>query len=320
MVLPTSWHWVEGSRRLEDHGIKVEHVYEVMPAAVQGMSPLSPPRRHPLRWASPTVLPQLHNKGPGTVSGVTLSLAVPHRLGDHVLLYLLELGTEGGMSCPHHPTLNPAQVGTAGPLPAGGRWDVSGGWVSPLCLLPAGDLRSDGRGARERHPAAGAPGGGGAPGSRAGGRGAGGPRPCGERAALGTCRRDGGRAAGARVGPHSWVTLGTCSPWWAQGWERPLGWGPSNTHCVGRHPQDCDNATCVDITCHVPSLGKDQRALVSVHALLWMDTLQQVLSPPGDRGDEVALWPRGIPAMSPPARWSPESTLGIPCVGPWAPC
>ncbi|NWH39503.1 ITA2B protein, partial [Chloropsis hardwickii] len=80
MVLPTSWHWVAGSQRLEDYGIKVEHVYE------------------------------LHNKGPGTVSGVTLSLAVPHLLGDHVLLYLLELGTEGGMNCSQHPVLNPAQV------------------------------------------------------------------------------------------------------------------------------------------------------------------------------------------------------------------
>ncbi|NXR21718.1 ITA2B protein, partial [Cinclus mexicanus] len=74
------WHWVEGSQRPEDHGIKVEHVYE------------------------------LHNKGPGIVSGVTLSIAVPHLLGDHVLLYLLELGTEGGMNCSHHPALNPAQV------------------------------------------------------------------------------------------------------------------------------------------------------------------------------------------------------------------
>ncbi|NWV34871.1 ITA2B protein, partial [Grantiella picta] len=79
-VLPTSWHWVEGSRRLEDHGIKVEHVY------------------------------QLHNKGPSTVSRVTLRLAIPHQLGDHVLLYLLELGTEGGMNCSQHPALNHAQV------------------------------------------------------------------------------------------------------------------------------------------------------------------------------------------------------------------
>ncbi|NWY75995.1 ITA2B protein, partial [Erithacus rubecula] len=79
-VLPTSWHWVEGSQRPEDQGIKVEHVYE------------------------------LHNKGPSTVSGVTLSLAVPYLLGDQVLFYLLELSTEGGMNCSHHPDLNPAQV------------------------------------------------------------------------------------------------------------------------------------------------------------------------------------------------------------------
>ncbi|NXV22920.1 ITA2B protein, partial [Rissa tridactyla] len=79
-VLPVSWHRVEGSRRLEDHGIKVEHVY------------------------------QLHNKGPSTVSDVTLRLAVPSRLGGRVLLYLLELGTEGGMSCAHPPGLNAEQV------------------------------------------------------------------------------------------------------------------------------------------------------------------------------------------------------------------
>lgn len=38
------------------------------------------------------------------------------------------------------------------------------------------------------------------------------------------------------------------------------------------------------VTCWVPTLAKDQRVLVSVRALLWMDTLQQVLSPPGDTG------------------------------------
>ncbi|NXD88750.1 ITA2B protein, partial [Halcyon senegalensis] len=79
-VLPMSWHPVEGSRRLEDHGIKVEHVY------------------------------QLHNKGPSTVSGVTLHLTVPSQLGGRILFYLLELGTEGGMSCTHPPDLNPEQV------------------------------------------------------------------------------------------------------------------------------------------------------------------------------------------------------------------
>uniref|UniRef100_A0A8U8BZX6 Uncharacterized protein n=1 Tax=Geospiza parvula TaxID=87175 RepID=A0A8U8BZX6_GEOPR len=166
----------------------VEHVYEVMPAGVQGCPcPLAPPQHHLLRWASPTVLPQLHNKGPGTVSGVTLSLAVPHLLGEHVLLYLLELGTEGGTNCSQHPALNPAQVGAAGPCPPGALGHVRE-VVSPLCPLPAGDLRSDGRSARERQPAPGAPGGGAAPGSGAGGPGAGGARPCGERGTLGTCR------------------------------------------------------------------------------------------------------------------------------------
>ncbi|NWV72296.1 ITA2B protein, partial [Malurus elegans] len=105
-VLPTSWHWQEGSRRLEEHGIKVEHVYEVghRVRGGPGVSPVSPPRRHP------AVLPQLHNKGPSTVSGVTLRLAVPHLLGGRVLLYLLELGTDGGTDCSGHPALNPAQV------------------------------------------------------------------------------------------------------------------------------------------------------------------------------------------------------------------
>ncbi|NXQ94634.1 ITA2B protein, partial [Sagittarius serpentarius] len=79
-VLPASWSRVEGSRRLEDHGIKVEHVYQV------------------------------HNKGPSTVSGVNLRLAVPSQLGGRILLYLLELGTEGGMKCTNPPGLNAEQV------------------------------------------------------------------------------------------------------------------------------------------------------------------------------------------------------------------
>ncbi|NWY59367.1 ITA2B protein, partial [Chionis minor] len=104
-VLPASWHRVEGSRRLEDYGIKVEHVYQVG-CCTHGCpgGGLSPPRCHL------TVPLQLHNKGPGTVSGVTLRLAVPHQLGGRILLYLLELGTEGGMSCAHPPVLNAEQV------------------------------------------------------------------------------------------------------------------------------------------------------------------------------------------------------------------
>ncbi|KAM6042838.1 LOW QUALITY PROTEIN: integrin alpha-IIb [Theristicus caerulescens] len=153
-VLPASWHRVEGSRRLEDHGIKVEHVY------------------------------QLHNKGPSTVSGVTLRLAVPSQLGGRILLYLLELGTEGGMNCTNPPDLNAEQL----EIPR-----------------PTSTAPQNGTHQRERREVEEPPG---------------------------------------------------------AGLEEPI-------------PVDCSNATCVGIACWVPSLAKDQRALVSVHALLWMDTLQQ---------------------------------------------
>ncbi|NXI65128.1 ITA2B protein, partial [Anseranas semipalmata] len=79
-VLPAGWRGAEGSRQLEDHGIRVEHVY------------------------------QLHNKGPATVTNVTLRLDVPSELDGLILLYLLELGTEGGISCARPPGLNPKQV------------------------------------------------------------------------------------------------------------------------------------------------------------------------------------------------------------------
>ncbi|NXD73021.1 ITA2B protein, partial [Eolophus roseicapillus] len=102
-VLPVSWRRAEGSRRLEDHGIKVEHVYQVG-AAPMGTWGLPSPRCH---LACP---PQLHNKGPSTVSGVTLHLAIPIRLGGRILLYLLELGAEGGMNCTNPPGLNAEQV------------------------------------------------------------------------------------------------------------------------------------------------------------------------------------------------------------------
>uniref|UniRef100_A0A8C8B9C6 Integrin subunit alpha 2b n=1 Tax=Otus sunia TaxID=257818 RepID=A0A8C8B9C6_9STRI len=88
----------------------------------------SPPQCHL------TVLPQLHNKGPSTVSEVTLHLAVPSQLGGRILLYLLELGTEGGMSCTNPPGLNAEQVGCcAGTAPRSGCWvGVPEGRVSPL--------------------------------------------------------------------------------------------------------------------------------------------------------------------------------------------
>ncbi|XP_038024818.1 integrin alpha-IIb [Anas platyrhynchos] len=154
MVLPTSWHGAEGSRRLEDHGIRVEHVY------------------------------QLHNKGPATVTNVTLRLDVPTEIDGRILFYLLELGTEGGISCTQPPGLNPKQLEM--PQPTG---------VGPHNKTHR----------RER------------------------------------------READEPVAPAL---------------EKPV-------------PVDCGNATCVEVTCWVPSLAKDQRVLVSVRALLWMDTLQQ---------------------------------------------
>ncbi|NXC40586.1 ITA2B protein, partial [Penelope pileata] len=79
-VLPAGWQEARGSRRLEDHGVRVEHVY------------------------------QLHNKGPATVTNVTLRLGVPRELHGRTLLYLLELGTEGSVTCAEPPDLNAMQV------------------------------------------------------------------------------------------------------------------------------------------------------------------------------------------------------------------
>ncbi|XP_061333470.1 integrin alpha-IIb isoform X2 [Pezoporus flaviventris] len=186
-VLPVSWRWAEGSRRLEDHGIKVEHVY------------------------------QLHNKGPSTVSGVTLHLAIPIRLGGRILLYLLELGTEGGMNCTSPPGLNAEQVG----WPRGGDQclPLGAGWVSRC----GGGVRVPFISFQLEIP-----------------------HPTGAAPRNGSHRRE------------------------RRDLEQPPGEGLEKPILV-----DCGNATCVDITCWVPGLAKDQRALVSIHALLWMDTLQQ---------------------------------------------
>lgn len=95
------------------------------------------------------------------------------------------------------------------------------------------------------------------------------------------------------VGGHSRSTCTQDGVEGAGGGASPGGEGDAS-----RVPQDCSNATCVDIVCWVPGLDKDQRALVSVRALLWMDTLQQVLAL---RGTGVALCPQGVPVMSTPA-------------------
>uniref|UniRef100_A0A8C6JCX1 Integrin alpha-IIb n=1 Tax=Melopsittacus undulatus TaxID=13146 RepID=A0A8C6JCX1_MELUD len=86
--------------------------------------PLGPAPPSPVPPHSP---PQLHNKGPSTVSGVTLHLSIPVRLGGLILLYLLELGTEGGMNCISPPGLNAEQVGWPR---RGDRCPLGAGWVS----------------------------------------------------------------------------------------------------------------------------------------------------------------------------------------------
>uniref|UniRef100_A0A8B9T715 Integrin subunit alpha 2b n=1 Tax=Anas platyrhynchos TaxID=8839 RepID=A0A8B9T715_ANAPL len=98
------WHGAEGSRRLEDHGIRVEHVYQV------GYSTQGCHLRPRVTHCHLPVLPQLHNKGPATVTNVTLRLDVPTEIDGRILFYLLELGTEGGISCTQPPGLNPKQL------------------------------------------------------------------------------------------------------------------------------------------------------------------------------------------------------------------
>lgn len=135
MVLPTSWHGAEGSRRLEDHGIRVEHVYQV------GYSTQGCHLRPRVTHCHLPVLPQLHNKGPATVTNVTLRLDVPTEIDGRILFYLLELGTEGGISCTQPPGLNPKQVGHEGgdsthPVGAGGGLRVSPSPSSWKCPNP----------------------------------------------------------------------------------------------------------------------------------------------------------------------------------------
>ncbi|XP_054657881.1 integrin alpha-IIb isoform X2 [Grus americana] len=137
---------------------------------------------------------QLRSKNSPSSANTSVTVTVPveaeaamelrGQLGGHILLYLLELGTEGGMSCANPPGLNAEQL------------EIS---------RPTGAAPQNGTHHRER--------------------------------------RDVEELQGA-------------------GLEEPI-------------PVNCSNATCVDVACWVPSLAKDQRVLVSVRALLWMDTLQQ---------------------------------------------
>ncbi|XP_074834903.1 integrin alpha-IIb [Carettochelys insculpta] len=90
VVLPLEgWEQAERSRRLEERGPRVDHVY------------------------------QLHNQGPGAVSRVELQVAFPSHFQDDFLLYMAELSTEGEINCSSAAPLNPldleSQKSTASP-------------------------------------------------------------------------------------------------------------------------------------------------------------------------------------------------------------
>lgn len=53
---------------------------------------------------------QLHNNGPGTVSGLRLSLCLPGQSQPSDLLYILDIQPQGGLQCSPQPTPNPYKV------------------------------------------------------------------------------------------------------------------------------------------------------------------------------------------------------------------
>lgn len=88
-------------------GPKVEHTYEVgrspgPRAGVGGSQALS----HPILYHPP----QLHNNGPGTVSGLHLSIHLPGQSQPSDLLYILDIQLQGGLQCSPQPSLNPLKV------------------------------------------------------------------------------------------------------------------------------------------------------------------------------------------------------------------
>ncbi|XP_025063061.1 integrin alpha-IIb isoform X2 [Alligator sinensis] len=159
MVVPLEgWTQPEGSRRLEDYGPKVEHVY------------------------------QLHNKGPGTVSGVALQVDFLSQFQSDFFLYLASHSTEGKINCSDPANINPLGL------------DIQKPTVSPSNN-------------ESRQPAH---------------------------------RRE--RREADEEGPP---TL-----------QEPL-------------LLNCSSQPCVTITCYVESLEKDQRAMVTVHAILWMKSFMK---------------------------------------------
>ncbi|ELV11226.1 Integrin alpha-IIb [Tupaia chinensis] len=75
-------------RNSSDRGPKVEHTYE------------------------------LHNNGPGTVSGLHLSICLPGQSQPSDLLYILDIQTQGGLQCSPQPSPNPLKLVWRLPTPS----------------------------------------------------------------------------------------------------------------------------------------------------------------------------------------------------------
>ncbi|KAM9597119.1 integrin alpha-IIb [Trichechus inunguis] len=78
----------EGNREEKSWGPKVEHTYE------------------------------LHNKGPGAVSGLRLNLRLPGQSQSSDLLYILDVRPQGGLNCSSQPSSNPRQLDWRLPAPS----------------------------------------------------------------------------------------------------------------------------------------------------------------------------------------------------------
>uniref|UniRef100_A0A8D0GVU0 Integrin subunit alpha 2b n=1 Tax=Sphenodon punctatus TaxID=8508 RepID=A0A8D0GVU0_SPHPU len=81
VMLPlVGWEYRNASRKPEDYGPKVEHVY------------------------------QLHNQGPGMVTGVEIAVGFPSRFQGDFFLYITGLSTDAKVNCSHPIDTNPLQL------------------------------------------------------------------------------------------------------------------------------------------------------------------------------------------------------------------
>lgn len=67
---------------------------------------------------------QLHNRGPGTVRGLRLSMQLPGQSQPSDLLYILDVQPRGGLQCSTQPSPDPDKVSND---QGARRWGCSGG-------------------------------------------------------------------------------------------------------------------------------------------------------------------------------------------------